>query len=264
VGKCNVIAINVSIDATRAQFLLDQVGKDIPFVLATSINAVRNEAQIAVQQRVETAFTIAPSRLPFMLRLVKRTGTATKAKPVAELSITGPTGKSGRGRAGLLARHVVGGVHAKADPNHPFFIPSDVLRPGPFDVAPRNLFPSALRLINSRGIDGGLLPLKTNKGGQIANTKRVRIAGRTGRGSTEVRSFFVAPLNNRNGRTPGIYERVRVGPDKGDLQLLWLYRARINLGAPLLPFYTLVGDVVHARFQLLMEQNLRKLIVSAQ
>ncbi len=255
-----MIAIKVTIDAEQARFLLDQVGSAIPKVVADSVNTTRNDVQLAVQQRLTTDFTIAPSRLLFMQRLIKRTGTATRDKPVAEVSITGPTGKAGRGRAGLLSRHVFGGVHAKADPNHPFFIPAQALRPGPYDIAPRALYPRALRLMSQQGIEGGLLPLKTNKGGQVSNTKRVKIAGRKGRGSTEVRSFFVAPLNNRNGRTPGIYERTRTGPDKGDLQLLWLYRPKINLGTPRLPFYDIARTVIAAKWQSNVEAGLRAVI----
>lgn len=254
-----MIQIDVTIDATRAKALLQKGASQLPFALAKAVNATRNDAQAEVQQRLRTKFTIAPSRLPFMERLVKRTGNATKEKPVAEVGIVGPGGKGGRGRVEILSRHTVGGVHFKFDRNNPFFIPSDAIRPGDFDVAPRALFPSALRLINSRGIDGGLLPLKTNKGGQIANTKRVRIAGRKGRGSTEVRSFFVAPIGSK-AFTPGIYERTRTGPDKGDLQLLWLYKSKINLGRPRLQFVPIVTREVGRRFQINLERELGAVI----
>ncbi len=256
-----MINISVTIDATRAKQLLNEGASQLPFALSKAVNATRNDAQAAVQQRLRTKFTIAPSRLQFMERLVKRTGNATKAKPVAEVGIVGPSGKGGRGRAEILSRHTEGGVRFKYDRNNPFFIPSDALRPGDFDVAPRALFPSALRLINTRGIDGGLTPLATNKGGQISTTKRVRIEGRKGRGSTEKRSFFVAPLGS-NAFTPGIYERVRTGPDKGDLQLLWLYKSKINLGRPRLLFVPIVQREVGRRFQLNLERELRDAILS--
>jgi hypothetical protein len=230
------LRIDLEIDAT----LVDTAARQVPFAIATALNRTVNDAQSTLRGDLRRDFTIAADRETFMDRLIKigPEDRANRNHLVAAIGIQDPGGKSGKGRSEILTRHVFGGSHRALDPEEPFFIPSHFLRPTDRTRVPQRFYPSNLRLADRRGIGGATSAVL------LGNRRLTKTGGVVRQGK---RKTWVVPFGNTRGLTPGIYQRT--GPDREDIQLLWLFKKRVNLGRPRLDFVGRVRQAVRDRFQ---------------
>lgn len=213
--------IHMTIDAKDAIAAFADLERQMPFVVSVALNASKNHVQDALRAGIEQRFTIAPQRRRFMLRLIKRTkeDMATKTKLEARVRIAGPEGAEGRGV--LLARHEAGGQQVMG--RAPFYIPTKEIRPGPYSLPPRSMYPKALRLMDQRGVTGTLHGGTKGKHRKIAgvDTSAAKLR-RVGLGGT-----FVLRPRTGSERGWGIYQRQGEGSE--GLKMLWSFRTTIKL-----------------------------------
>ena len=200
--------------------------EQLPFATALAINRVAASGQQAARNTVSRVLTVSPRALPFMERLVHidRADRATKENPRTVIQIGNPNTPRGvRGfRGDILARHVVGGPR-RAQPARPFFIPTDEIRGGEYDVPARRFYPVAI----------GLAPHRYS----IPDAGVSRVKGR-GKGR---RSYFVLDARSTsNPKAWGIFER------RGkSVRMIWAFRTVIELGAPRYPFYDVTSRTIY-------------------
>lgn len=245
------IVVNPRLTVTDlAKIRVDQ----LPFAESLAINTVAAGARDFMRGLVPKEFTIAPAREKFITSLIRfpRAQWATKTKLSATMGVHSSDGDVGVGsdkdRGFLLGRHEDGGTRTRTDPLRPFFIPTDELRGGDYDVPPRSMYPTALRIMEGRGIVSytSTVDKKTGK------TKRKGVVGTlliqsrtTSRGKVMIqgkqRTFLIGPMNDANPKDWGIYQRT--GPGRRDVRLIWAFRTRINL-PPRLHFYEQVAHYI--------------------
>lgn len=221
-------------------------GRQLDFALSKSINTLAEETRRAVRKNMDDRFTIAPSRRAFLVGdddYTKRTTGMIKFWPhkvrrsktfearvgtsFDGRTLTNAGGGSAKERSALIGRHEKGGTMT-AKPGRPFFIPSKHLRPGPYDIPPRRLYPSALRLAD-RQSPNGILPANANGKGK--------------------RRAFV--LRRKGGGLPiGIFERV----SQGHISPLWWFKSKVTI-KPRLGFYDAALRVWHARGAVVMQES---------
>ena len=197
----------------------------LPFAASLAINAVTRAAQSAAQSSLDRNFTIAPSKAPFMKRLVNIPQFATKARMEAIIAIQGPG--TGPDRSFLLGRHELGGTTIEPDPTKPFMQPSVNIRDGDYALVPRSLYPSSLRLVERRDVVGTLPPK-----GRVTRKGTFQLQGKRG-------TFVLDPKTMFGVKQWGVYQRE--GPN--DVRLLWIYRVK-QTNKPRLKFYETVREAV--------------------
>lgn len=182
--------------------------QQLPYAFERTLNGAAFGVRDDIGQQLDTNFTIAPSKVRYMKSLtrVPREDRATKERLVAEVGIFD-------GRSRILTRHIDGGEKQKQDEVNPFFIPSDYMRPTDRSLPERKLYPKNLRLQDRRTADG-MLYAKARR----SSTGRLVIQGK--------HRTFVA-ISDKPGVTWGVYQRQ--GPDRDDVQILWLYKKVITL-----------------------------------
>lgn len=215
----SAIRLTVNTSAVAAK-LKDVEQRQIPFATVVALNELANRVQAAERAGLRKNFTIAPDRQTFFDRMIKIAPADRASKKDGRFHVTiqvqGPEATSRRGdRTALLTRHEDGGVHRALDFSHPFFVPTRALRPGAYDVAPRQYYPASLRLVERRGVTGILPALK----GRVLKGKRAT------RGSGN--SYFILGTPTDSKIAWGIYERF--GSDRGDIRLLWAFDKTIRL-----------------------------------
>lgn len=209
----------------------------LPFAESLAINQVTRMGQKAVQESLRSNFTIAPDRLKFLQRTIRfdRANWATKDKLYAKMGINeGESGRSDKDRPDILGRHETGGTRTASNPLHPFFLPTKELRQGAYDVPPRSMYPTSLRIFERRTASG-VLPIKSRR------TKHggVQIIGKR-------RTFVIDARSTHDPRSWGIYQRF--GPRREDIRLIWAYRTSITL-PPRLHLYETVQLTVNDNIQ---------------
>lgn len=203
--------------AIRALTLIER--EQVPFATALAINRVAASGQLAARNTISSVLTVTPRALPFMERLVYigRADRPTKENPRTVIQIGNPH-KSIKSplRGDILARHVIGGPRRAASAARPFYIPTDEIRGGEYDVAPHRLYP----------VNIGLAPHRYAIPDRVSSVK-----GSKRRGTR--RSYFVIDARaTSNPKAWGIFERTAAG-----IRMIWAFRTVIELGAPRYPFY---------------------------
>lgn len=240
---------DVTIDTTKLQRDLTVFYQhQMPFATSLALNRLAVAAQKEVRASLDQKFTIAPERQKFMERLVRfgKEDRATKERQHARLVIAQSKGNdtsltSAKDRGLILGRHEDGGVR-RADPDKPFFIPTDDLRTGDRQLIPRRMYPAALRLTERRDASGKMLPVlgrRTKSGGFMAQGKRS--------------TFIIDARTTSDPRAWGIFERV--GSHKRDIRMLWAFRTTIRL-TPRLAFYATVDRVVAEKLEAIFDEAL--------
>lgn len=212
--------IQIQVDPREALTYLQRIKADAPKVMAKVLNDTANEVQKAQRLELRRAMTINSGRLTFVERLIKRTteDKATPQKLTAAVRIEGSENRK-KGSGDVLSRHINPTTHTmKGDP---FFIPSKELRPGTHDVAPRSMYPKALRLFDMKGITGTLTGSTKGKRRKIAGVEAgLRELKKVGLGGT----FIVG-----TGRGTRIVQRVGSGVGGASLRTLWFLRPQVRL-----------------------------------
>jgi hypothetical protein len=215
--------LSLTVDTKAVERLLrhDLPTSQIPYATALAINGTLKRAQAAVRTSLDRHFTIAPSRRAFLARTIRiaRDGWATKKTLVGRMDV-GMRDKAynARDRSFLLGRHEEGGTRT-ADPIEPFFIPTEHLRKGPYDVPPQRLYPRALRLYQRRD-PATVLPGKS----KLTKSGKVQ---RQGKRATFIIDNSTPGRLSANPNAHGIYERT--GKGRRDIRLLWAFRRTIQL-----------------------------------
>lgn len=193
--------------------------------LALTVNRSVEEGQVRAQQELHLGGRIkirSGRSAQFLERLIKfeRYDRATPATLNARMGIqstgTGTTRKS----ADLLIKMVVGGTFTRPATS-PFFIPTIgpfAARPSEMAAIPRGLFPSALRLVDTRfTIPDPKAQIRIgSRGGVLILGKRRTFA---------IDQRFHHPLNRA---TFGIYQRRGRGGES-ETGVLWFYGTRIRI-----------------------------------
>jgi hypothetical protein len=222
--------MNLHLDTSDLRATLGEIAtQQFPFAASQAHNDATKALQELERQAIQRNFTINPSKLPFMLRMVKVSEFSNKKQmPLRSvLEVADPLSlKQGEGkRAQLLARHEEGGVARSSRPDFPLAIPTDEIRGGAYDVAPRNLYPSSLRLAPRRTPEGVLAPM----GRATKNGLGMQLQGKR-------RTFVLDTRETPAGaKAWGIYQRVGRGASSR-LRMIWAFRSRITL-RPRLHFY---------------------------
>ena len=224
----------------------------LSFASSLAINTVARMGQKAVQESLRSNFTIAPNRLRFLQRTIRfgREDRATKDKLWARVGINeGESGDSEKDRSYILGRHESGGTRTADNPLHPFFLPTKALRQGAYDVAPRNMYPTSLRIFERRTASG-VLPIRSRQ------TKRggVQIIGKR-------RTFVIDARATHDPRSWGIYQRF--GPGPHDIRMIWAYRTKITL-RPRLHLYETVQATVDANIEDVFYSALERALKTAR
>lgn len=241
---------DVTVDAADALSYLQRLSRQVPYAVSKTLNDLANVVQAEERLELRRTFTIAPARLLFIERLIKRTkdDRATKENLVAAVRIEGSESRK-KGSGDVLTRHLTPGTRT-ASSQALFFLPSAELRPGPYDVAPRAMYPKALRLMTMKGISGDLLSKAKGKRRKIAGLdtalKELRKAGLGG--------TFLIP-------GAGIFQRQ--GEGSAGLVKLWSFRRTITLRTRY-PFYEIAGTVAKERWAELMERGFDDALKSAK
>lgn len=227
----------------------------LPFATSLAINRTALDIQRAVRTSMLSSFTIAPDRKRFMDMMVRfdRKNYATKTNLEARIGVNdteSPAAGEGRDRSFILGRHETGGVRRAPDPLRPFAIPTRALRAGAFDVPPRSLYPSSLRLVERR-TPSGTLPAKS----RVTKRGKIMIQGKRG-------TFVMdAGTGVGNPKVRGVWQRT--GPGKRDIRMLWMYRDRISL-RPRLRFYETGQRVIDTQFARIFERAMDEAVRTAR
>jgi len=207
--------IRVEVDTKTALRFTASVLRQFDFATARALNDMVYGAQARVRRGLPGKFTLRGSQR-FMERLIKvtREDRATRENLAAAIRIQGPETGLGfkKGRAQALARHEFGGVHSRPV-SSPFFIPSDFLRAGGGAI-PRALYPANLRLAPRR-TPSGILQRKE----RVTAKGIVQFQGKR-------RTFMLDPAHHKTDFW-AIYQRE--GPERTDIQLLWLLRTKVEI-----------------------------------
>jgi hypothetical protein len=247
-----VITIDIDLKALTAG-LDDLQKRQIPFAVARGLNTLAKEGQVLVRQSLSSNFTINESKRAFLERTVRigRDDWARKDRLAVRLGIN-PTDQAaaglGKDRSQLLGRHEEGGQRT-ADPARPFFIPTNEIRPGAYDVVARSLYPSSLRVFDRRTADGVLGPKgrRTRKGGFQIQGKR--------------RTFIIDGRSTNDPRLWGVFQRT--GSGRRDIRMLWAFRTKIQI-APRLKFYETMERALNARMTEVLSASLAQAIATAR
>lgn len=239
----NLMAVDV--DITRSTADLKRIRDDqLPFAISLGLNRTAVAALDRRRASLDNDFTIADAKKPFFKRLIKfpRRNWATKRKLVALVGVHERDEDFGVGsskdRGFLLGRHEAGGDRTRLDPNRPFFIPTDELRSGPYDLPPKSMYPAALRLFESRGIVRYQKDAVTGKRKGVKGTLAAQAKGKRD-------TFIVDARSSGNPKAWGIYQRFGTG--RRDIRMLWAFRSKIRL-TKRLGFYTGVNAYVEENF----------------
>lgn len=237
--------ITIDIDGATAH-LTDVERRQVPFAASKALNTLVKLGQQAVRQGLDArGFTIAPSRRRFLEQLVRipRGGWATKQNLAVRLDVSQGERSTGKDRSHVLGRHEAGGTRHAESPLKPYFIPTKELRPGPHDLPPRALYPTALRLIESRGVVGFTVDAKSKRRavhGTLGIKSKV-----TARGVIQIqgkrRTFVMGSHDGRMRQVWGVWQRT--GPGEDDIRPLWWFRLRVTL-KPRLSFVPTIQAVV--------------------
>jgi hypothetical protein len=230
--------LTATLDTSEFRRQMTALEKDqLPFAASLAINRTVVKMQSAVRASLASHFTIAPARVKFMEMMVRfhKQDYATKVKLEAKFGVNDSEGPGfltttlRQDRGFILGRHESGGVR-QASADHPFAIPTKALRPGEFDLPPRNLYPTAL------GIFGAKYTIAPRK---VSPIKRV---------GGQRRAYFV--LRSAAGQPIGIFERYGQHPagsreawqQPDRIRLVWAFRTTITL-KPRLHFYETANRV---------------------
>jgi hypothetical protein len=237
--------MDVQVDVTKATADLKRIRDDqLPFAISLGLNRTAVAALDRRRAALDADFTIADAKKPFFRRLIKfpKRQWATKRKLVATVGVHEQDGDFGVGsskdRGFLLGRHEGGGDRTRLDPMRPFFVPTDELRSGVYDVPPKSMYPAALRLFESRGIVRYQKDAATGKRKGIRGTLAAQAKGKRD-------TFIVDARSSGNPKAWGIYQRFGTG--RRDIRMLWAFRSKIRLKKRL-GFYTGVNAYVEQNF----------------
>lgn len=227
---------NVVVDEKKAIADLKRIREDqLPFAFSLGINNTAKGAVESTRARLGENFTINNARIAFLRRLIKfpRSQWATKKKLAATLGVHERDEDFGVGsskdRGFLLGRHEEGGERNRTDDMRPFFVPTNELRSGAFDVPPRNMYPTALRLVDSIGTVR-TVKITTGPAGDWGKrkTRRLRVKGVLAAQAKGKRdTFIVDGRKSGNPKAWGIFQRT--GPGRRNIRMLWAFRTRIRL-----------------------------------
>jgi hypothetical protein len=250
---------DVTVDVTKATADLRNIQQNqIPFAISLALNRTAKGAIAAAGERLDRDFTINESKKPFLKRLFRfpRSQWATKRKLIATVGVHQSDGDFGTGsdkdRGFLLGRHEAGGERHRNDPARPFFLPTEALRSGAFDVPPKSMYPTALRLFESRGIVRFEKDAATGKRKGVKGTLPAQAKGKKG--------TFIIDARKKGG-TWGVFQRV--GRGHGNLRMLWAFRTKIRLKQRL-GFYTGTSAYVDTNFNQVFGESLAEAMRTAK
>jgi hypothetical protein len=235
------VGFSIDIDLRPFTEGLDELQqRQLPFALARGLNVLAKEGQANVRRGLSDHFTINEGRRSFVERMVRisREDWARKDHLAVRIGVNQSESGSGKDRSFILGRHEEGGIRT-ADPSRPFFIPTNEIRPGAYDVVPRSLYPSSLRLFERR-TPNGLLPA-LDKG------KR--------------KTFIIDARATADARSWGVFQRTGSGPR--DIRMLWAFRTKIQL-SPRLGFYRTFEDTINARMMEVMHASIEQALATAK
>jgi hypothetical protein len=209
--------ITIDVDPTGWLRATDTIRRGFPDIVARALNRSAEEIQDRLQLEEHRVFVVRSQQSSlFLSRLIKITKAdrANAANGIsASVRIEGPGNNPGA--AAVLTRHILGGTHTKpGTAANAFAIPSHYLRPSPYTVIPRSLFPKALGLADRRDVTG------------IRHARRKITSGGAVQIRGKQRTFILAMKGSMGlGRALGVYQRL----GKDDIQLLFLYSPTIRL-----------------------------------
>jgi hypothetical protein len=242
--------LDINVESLKLRTDLKAIRADqMPFALSLGINNTAKGARDRMKfTELPHDFTINPARQRFMASLIRfpRAQWATKRKLSATLGVHERDEDVGVGsskdRGFLLGRHEEGGARQRTDDARPFFIPTEALRQGDTALAPRSMFPTALRLFASQGI---VRYVKISVDGK---TKRKGVKGQLPAQAKGKRGTFIVDARQKDGPSAwGIFQRY--GRGKRDIRMIWAFRKKVQL-PPRLKFYATVNQYVTQNFGL--------------
>jgi hypothetical protein len=225
--------LTFDLDTRELTAALSKVNQSvIPKALSDGVNDTAKDFQATLRAGVHSRFVVRSGGFIDRMIKINREDFATPNKPEAIVRIQGPETVLGPDtRASeILTRHEEGGTHVRPS-DSPFFVPAHTLRPTKTTVIPRRMYPVNLGITARRTIEGGFTTPKRGDVYGLGNT----ILGKRG--------TFLAPIGNRMGLTPGIYQRDK---EAGTIQLMWLLVQEVRL-KPRLRFYATGEEVVLQR-----------------
>ena len=233
--------------------LTDFERNQLPFATSLALNRIASAVQLGVQDSIDRRLTPAPSKLPFLKRLVRidRADRSTKAKLETAVRIgnfQGMGGKSGD-RSFLLTSHEQGEAR-RWKGARPKAIPTDEIRGGDRALAPTWAYPKNLRLEPRRHAGGESLGAT----GRVTRRGVLQLQGKR-------RTFVLDPSTMRGVKTWGVYQRT--GPGPRDIRLLWAYRTEVTV-PPRLRFYETALGVAESKGPALLEEALAHAIATAR
>lgn len=211
--------IDIRVNVKPTVKALGDLAKQVPFAVSVALNRTAEDALAALRREIPQRFIVRNARLlrfvaPPFLPIENR---ARKDRLVARLETEG---------IGRILNPFETGIPKVGTPLLPVAIPTPHLQFTKRTVVPRRWYPVNLGLVPRRDASGrGFFALGKNairdKKSPFKTTKRgaVQIKGK-------LRTFVLDPQHHR-GISPkqrGVY--VRIGKDRDDIRMIWMYRDR--------------------------------------
>lgn len=227
--------------ADQALFEVEKIKRQLPFATALGLNLLATDVRDTARDSLSRRFTIHPSRLGFMRGLINQEHRATKSEQWTRVGVLKEFGSGkGKDRTTLLTRHQEGGRRIA----NLFFIPTDEIRGGAYDVPPRRLYPTAL------GFKATTF---------VGHSPPSRVKGK---GRRRKSYFMINPgAGEGDPKARGIFERF--GKGKRDIRMIWALRPHIDL-PPRLRFYETATKAVLDHWSKRFDEALKRALDTAR
>lgn len=206
--------ITITLDPTIAlEQLTAKELRQLPYAAMKALNQTAIDFQQEEQYGLRQRMTI---RRPWVLQGIKieRGDFATKEKLAVTVHIANRTGEGADSRA-FLDKFEEGGPESRPNRFSPFYMPSPNTRPSPAAQIQAGLYPKALRLMPRKDVTGTMAAT-----GHVTRRGILQLQGKR-------RTFVLDPTTMFGVAQWGVYQRT--GPGKGDIRLLWRYKARVTI-----------------------------------
>lgn len=238
----------------------------IPYAAERTINALALEVRDALRADLLKNLTVRSETSANFIRRSVQQPHEYRAKK-GDLNTRVVLDRLGDGRSFLPSFATDGNTNRQGQWG-PVAVPTRTLRSYPTEVIPRAFYPRALRVLESRGVDGGALaPTKkasrtrgrTKKGaryGAFQNTDgKWQILGKSRTFALDSRFQRIAP------NQAGVYQRT--GPGRGDIQMLWKYEDHVPLPKRI-DYQRTVDEIVRDRLATLFDTHLAVAMATAR
>lgn len=223
--------LSIRVDARDVVSALDAFSHQAPFAQSVALNRTAEEGLAVMRHRMREQFIVRvpdfdlpPQQIPGAFR-------AKKDRLWTEVRLgysDGPDSIGGR-RERIFSRFEEGGVKAGTEGrvagiSSPAAIPTKEIRPSPTSLVPRALYPVNLRLRARLDASGKFLAAKERGAQRNQIIKRGALKLKQAD-----RTFELDPSVQRgiSPRAWGVWERI--GPERGDIRLIWAYRATVPI-----------------------------------